>query len=94
LPHIIEIEFKTLKDSGIFKGHTIFNEITGKYIVYNKNMIRVTSFGGTKVGEGTDWGNEFWFAMPHASSFKIKKDSLFLSYDNDKKVMIFIKIKK
>jgi len=90
----IEVGLKTVHDSGTIKGHTISNEIVGRYILYNNNKIRVFSFGGTKVGEGTEWGAAFWSAMPRASSYNIKKDTLFLNYENDKKVMVFIKIKK
>jgi hypothetical protein len=85
-------EFQDDGNSGKFKGKTITNDVNGNYLVTPTNKIKVTNFGGTKVGEPI-LGGKFWNSIRISSSFRINNDTLRIYYTNELECMIYIKRK-
>ena len=86
----ITLEFADSDGMGKIKGHTTSNNVFGNYQISGENQMKVTSFGGTKIVEN-GWGNQFWTTISQSSSFEFKADSLFIYYDNNLKIMKFIR---
>ena len=77
--------------TGTINGHTSRNDVTGSYMLLDNHKIKVDKFGGTMVGEMTDWGDKIWTTIQQSSSYKYKSDTLVIQYDNDSKAMKFVK---
>lgn len=84
----ISLEFRDNGREGTLSGHTSSNLVSGKYILSKGNKIKVTNFGGTKVGE-LDWGDDFWSAIYRSSTYTFHRDTLIILYDNNRKAMKF-----
>ncbi len=76
---------------GIMDGHTVTNQVSGEYSIFKPNQIKVTGFGGTKIGE-PPWGGKFWETIVSASSFEVDEEKLIISYNSNKERMIFLKL--
>lgn len=87
----IIISFFDNGKDGIMYGHTVTNQVSGEYSIFKPNQIKVTGFGGTKVGE-PPWGNKFWDTITLASLFEVDEEELIIFYNNNKERMIFLKL--
>lgn len=87
----ISLKFQDNGKVGKMYGHTYVNTVDGDYTLEKQNKIKVSNFGGTKVGE-IDWKYDFWITIRQSSSFKFCGDTLVLLFDNDTKAMKFIQL--
>lgn len=88
LTHPVILVFDDNMRTGKMAGHTMINIVKGTYEIYDSTKIRVTSFGGTKIGE-PKWGGDFWKAIRKGSSFSVSAQKLVIYYDYDTKYMEF-----
>ena len=87
----ISLKFQDNGKVGKMYGHTYVNTVDGDYTLEKQNKIKVSNFGGTKVGE-IDWKYDFWITIRQSSSFKFCGDTLVILFDNDTKAMKFIQL--
>ena len=76
--------------TGKITGHTIVNNVFGEYTILDNNKIKIEKFGGTEIMEH-GWGSDFGTIIYQSSSFHYSTDTLVVLYDNDHKVMKFLK---
>ena len=74
---------------GKITGRTTTNKVSGDYQLFENQRIKVSRFGGTKIGEH-GWGSDFWAKIRQASSYKNESDTLLIYYESDTKAMKFI----
>ncbi|QHT67753.1 META domain-containing protein [Rhodocytophaga rosea] len=88
LERSIEIQFSDNGSTGTISGHTVTNQISGKYALQAGNQINVESFGGTKVAEPA-WGNRFWTAIYQAGIYQVNSTKLVITNKLHTEKMIF-----
>ncbi len=76
-----------------FKGHTVVNSVSGGYSKGAECKLENGIFGGTKVGEPTQWSNKVWSAMNSVGNYGQTQKNLFIYFNQKSEVMIFSKIK-
>ena len=71
-------------------GNSLANSMKGEYTLIS-NSIKFIDLEWTLVNE-PEWGTEFVYALYSTDSVKIEKNTLFLFYNQSKKVMLFNKL--
>jgi len=84
----ITLQFTDDGHLGKINGFTTSNKVYGNYELYGENKIKVTQFGGTKVGE-QGWGKGFWKTIRQSTSYEFKSDILLIYSEHDTKIMRF-----
>jgi len=72
-----------------FEGHTVANTVSGGYQKGDSCRLEQGTFGGTKVGEPTEFSSKAWVAMNGAEAYGRKAEQLFIYFNNKSEVMIF-----
>jgi hypothetical protein len=85
--------FKDDMHDGTIEGHTFVNEISGKYEFSAECSIKITEFGGTKVGE-PGWSDGAWLDAGNTAFYQVVGDKLTLRFMNSTKSMVFKKAGK
>ncbi|GHB52864.1 hypothetical protein GCM10007390_01920 [Persicitalea jodogahamensis] len=91
--HGVVLSFAEDGKSVSFKGHTVANAVSGSFIKDGSCNLANSVFGGTKVGEPTQWSNKVWSAMNSVVSYGQNEESLFIYFNDRTEVMIFSKVK-
>jgi hypothetical protein len=86
----IVLSFSDNGSEGVMEGHTVSNEVNGKYELSVEKKMKTNSFGGTKVGE-PNWGSNFWDAIRAANAYDRKRNKLFIFYNSGTEKMEFEK---
>jgi heat shock protein HslJ len=84
----VEIHFTDNGSLGNFSGHTVTNQVFGKYSLQPGYRIAISELGGTMVGE-PEWGNKFWENFRQAGFYEVSADKLIIYYKQDEGRMIF-----
>lgn len=74
-----------------FEGHTVANTVNGGYLKGDSCRLKEGTFGGTKVGEPTEFSSRAWVAMNGAEAYGRSTDKLYIYYNGKAEVMIFDK---
>ncbi len=72
-----------------FEGHTVANTVSGTYQKGDSCRLAQGTFGGTKVGEPTEFSSRAWVAMNGAETYGRSTDNLYIYYNGKSDVMIF-----
>ncbi len=72
-----------------FKGHTVANTVNGGYQKADSCRLEQGTFGGTKVGEPTEFSSRVWVGMNGAEAYGRTRDNLYIYYNGKSEVMIF-----
>ena len=72
-----------------FEGHTVANTVSGGYQKGDSCRLEQGTFGGTKVGEPTEFSSRAWVAMNGAETYGRTTDNLFIYFNKGSEVMIF-----
>lgn len=89
----VVLTFSKDGESISFKGHTVANIVSGGFLNGESCSLENSSFGGTKVGEPTQWSNKVWSAMGSVEAYGFINKNLYLYFNNRSEVMIFSKVK-
>lgn len=89
----VVLTFTEKTDTIGFKGHTVVNTVSGGFSKGGSCRLKDGSFGGTKVGEPTQWSNKVWRALPGAEAYGFTKKNLYFYFNGKSEVMIFSKVK-
>ena len=74
-----------------FEGHTVANTVSGGYLKGDSCRLAQGTFGGTKVGEPTEFSSRAWVATNGAEAYGRSTDNLYIYYNGKSEVMIFDK---
>ncbi len=85
--------FKDDEKEGTIEGHTFVNDVFGKYTLQAGCSMKVTEFGGTKVGE-PGWSGDAWLNSNVTAYYQVVGEKLVLSFANAPKRMVFKKAGK
>jgi hypothetical protein len=85
--------FKDNEKEGTIAGHTFVNEISGTYTLGGECSVKITAFGGTKVGE-PGWSGKAWLNAAGVASYQVSENKFILTYPNATERMIFKKTQK
>lgn len=91
----VVFSFSDDKKSGTISGHTFVNTIQGTYTLGGSCTFKITSFGGTKVGE-PEWSGKAWLPSDSArgkGSYHVQSDKLILKFDQNPEQLVFKKDK-
>lgn len=79
---------------GTITGHTFVNTISGNYTLGPECSIKITSFGGSKVGE-PEWSEKAWFPSDSAAAgfYRASTDKLVIRFDKNPEQLVFKKEK-
>jgi hypothetical protein len=88
LEQSIEIHLSDNGLTGTISGHTITNQVSGKYALQAGSQMNVEEFGGTKVAE-PEWGNRFWRAMYQTGTYQVNSTQLVTTNKQHTEKMIF-----
>jgi hypothetical protein len=72
-----------------FAGHTVGNTVSGAYQKGDSCRLEQGTFGGTKVGEPTEFSSRAWVGMNGAEAYGRTAEKLFIYFNNKSEVMIF-----
>lgn len=84
------IEFSDDGHIGKMNGHTVTNTVFGEYELMKGNKMKISSLGGTEVGE-TGWGHKFRDAIRTAISYERYDSKLFIFFNAGSEKMEFRK---
>jgi hypothetical protein len=87
--------FSDDKKNGTITGHTFVNTISGAYTLGEGCTFKITSFGGSKVGE-PEWSRKAWLASDSTGgkgSYQVLSDKLILKFDKNPEQLVFKKDK-
>jgi hypothetical protein len=76
--------------SGTIDGHTFVNDISGKYTLTGGCTVKITEFGGTKVGE-PGWSGKAWLNSNVTANFQVSENNFVLTFPNATERMVFKK---
>ena len=76
-----------------FEGHTVANVVSGGYQKGDSCRLEQGTFGGTKVGEPTEFSSRAWVGMNGAETYGHTVDNLFIYFNKRSEGMIFDKKK-
>lgn len=76
-----------------FAGHTVANTVSGGYQKGDSCRLEQGTFGGTKVGEPTEFSSRAWVGMNGAEAYGRGRDQLYIYYNGKSDVMIFERVK-
>ena len=82
--------------AGTITGHTFVNTISGSYALGQSCTFKITSFGGSKVGE-PEWSRKAWFPSDSAGgkgNYHVSEDKLILKFDQNPEQLVFKKANK
>ncbi|TDE13822.1 hypothetical protein [Dyadobacter psychrotolerans] len=82
--------FKDDEKTGNIEGHTSVNTVSGSYELMEYCRLKVTSFGGTKVGEPA-WSNRAWLASDSTFGYERIGNNLTIYRNTGKEGMVFRK---
>jgi hypothetical protein len=91
----VVFSFSDDQKNGTISGHTFVNTISGAYTLGANCTFKITSFGGSKVGE-PEWSRKAWFPSDSTGgkgSYHITSDKLILKFDQNPEQLIFKKDK-
>jgi len=83
--------FKDNEKTGTIAGKTFVNTVEGEYEMLEYCRIKVTSFGGTKVGE-PDWSAKAWLESNATYHYKILGAELQIQRYQGTDIMVFKKV--
>lgn len=83
--------FKDNEKNGTIAGNTFVNTVQGNYELLEYCRIRVTSFGGTKVGEPA-WSGRAWLISDTEYHYERKENRLTIHRNQGMEAMIFKKM--
>jgi hypothetical protein len=72
-----------------FEGHTVANTVSGTYQKGDSCRLEQGTFGGTKVGEPTEFSSRAWVGMNGAERYGRTTNQLFIYFNEGSDVMIF-----
>lgn len=86
--------FEDDKKSGTLSGHTFVNTVSGSYTLGPNCTFKITSFGGSKVGE-PEWSRKAWLPSDSTGqgSYQVTSDKLVLRFDQNPEQLVFKKDK-
>ncbi|SDE65708.1 hypothetical protein SAMN04487996_106134 [Dyadobacter soli] len=87
--------FEDDKSNGTIAGHTFVNTISGAYTLGSGCTFKVTSFGGSKVGE-PEWSRKAWLPSDSTGGkgiYHVTSDKLILQFDKNPEQLVFKKDK-
>lgn len=82
--------FNDNEKAGSIEGHTLVNTISGTYEIMENCRIKISAFGGTKVGEPA-WSNRAWLVSDSIYHYQRINDNLTIYRNNGSEAMIFDK---
>ena len=82
--------FTDNEKTGNIEGHTSVNTISGSYELLEYCRLKITSFGGTKVGEPA-WSNKAWLASDSTFGYERIGNNLTIYRNKGKEGMVFRK---
>jgi hypothetical protein len=91
----VVFSFSDDQKNGTISGHTFVNTISGAYTLGANCTFKITSFGGSKVGE-PEWSRKAWFPSDSTGgkgSYHITSDKLILKFDQNPEQLVFKKDK-
>ncbi|PSL29508.1 hypothetical protein CLV60_105350 [Dyadobacter jiangsuensis] len=87
--------FSDDQKSGTIAGHTFVNTVSGAYTLGPNCTFKITSFGGSKVGE-PEWSRKAWLPSDSTGSkgsYHVQSDKLILKFDQNPEQLVFKKDK-
>ena len=87
--------FSDDQKSGKIEGHTFVNTISGAYTLGANCTFKITSFGGSKVGE-QEWSRKAWLPSDSTGAkgnYHVSADKLILKFDQNAEQLVFKKEK-
>jgi hypothetical protein len=87
----VVFSFSDDQKNGTISGHTFVNTISGAYTLGANCTFKITSFGGSKVGE-PEWSRKAWFPSDSTGgkgSYHITSDKLILKFDQKPRTACF-----
>jgi hypothetical protein len=91
----VVFSFSDDKKNGTIAGHTFVNTISGAYTLGANCTFKITSFGGSKVGE-PEWSRKAWLPSDSTGatgSYQVQSDKLILKFDQNPEQLVFKKDK-
>lgn len=91
----VVFSFSDDKKNGTISGHTFVNTIQGAYTLGGSCTFKISSFGGTKVGE-PEWSGKAWLPSDSTGgkgSYHVQSDKLILKFDQNPEQLVFKKDK-
>ncbi|MGN7889690.1 hypothetical protein [Dyadobacter sp. 22481] len=91
----VVFSFSDDQRSGTIEGHTFVNTISGAYTLGANCTFRITSFGGSKVGE-PEWSRKAWLPSDSTGgkgNYHVSGDKLILKFDQNPEQLVFKKDK-
>ncbi len=91
----VVFSFEDDKNNGVLSGHTFVNTISGSYTLGPACTFKITSFGGSKVGE-PEWSRKAWLPSDSTAgkgSYHVTSDKLILKFDQNPEQLVFKKDK-
>lgn len=91
----VVFSFTDDQKNGTISGHTFVNTISGTYTLGANCTFKITSFGGSKVGE-PEWSRKAWLpsdSINGKGSYHISSDKLVLRFDKSPEQLVFKKDK-
>lgn len=87
--------FSDDQKSGTIAGHTFVNTVSGAYSLGPNCTFKITSFGGSKMGE-PEWSRKAWLPSDSTGSkgsYHVQSDKLILKFDQNPEQLVFKKEK-
>lgn len=91
----VVFSFSDDQKNGTISGHTFVNTISGAYTLGANCTFKITSFGGSKVGE-PEWSRKAWLPSDSTGgkgSYHVQSDKLILKFDQNPEQLVFKKDK-
>ncbi|MEO6281912.1 MAG: lipocalin family protein [Dyadobacter sp.] len=85
--------FKDDGKEGTIAGHTFVNDISGNYTLAGGCSVKITGFGGTKVGE-PGWSSKAWLNSNATANFQVSENRFILTFPNATERLVFKKTQK
>ena len=87
--------FSDDQKNGTIAGHTFVKTVTGAYTLGPNCTFKISSFGGSKVGE-PEWSGKAWLPSDSTGSkgsYHVQSDKLILKFDQNPERLVFKKDK-
>ncbi|OJV18572.1 MAG: hypothetical protein BGO21_23865 [Dyadobacter sp. 50-39] len=87
--------FSDDQKKGTISGNTFVNTVSGAYTLGGNCTFKITSFGGSKVGE-PEWSRKAWLPSDSTGgkgSYHIQSNKLILKFDQNPEQLVFKKDK-
>lgn len=82
--------FQDNQKDGVITGNTFVNTISGSYTLGPECALKISSFGGSKVGE-PEWSRKAWFPSDSSASgfYSVSSDKLVIRFGKSPEQFVF-----